>query len=687
MKKKNIIFCVLPIISSSLFAQNANKAGAAVAALNFRVMDIPLLDGMSYFISTIGTFGDIAGMLAIVLFITTLIWNAFRLWFGTQQVRKAAVDIMLKCLLFTAVFASYRGIQLGVMDLAMKIGANAGGGAAEVATTFSNLKETLEEKTTVAQNTMKKMFKEVGTTGGALSEKDIKNIAKGVGYSEKEVREQAEKYGVKINDNAATVAGKAFLGLTALTGNVYAGATGALETLIAVGIKNKIQYKKMYKNLHDEEAKNFQKMVKNGEGADIQNLLAGFAEVMYENPDWENASEDLKSNINKYIYSPFITTTDQLEENQQWSLENWKKTGIDEGVIISPAALIKTCVLVANVIMATEENTTDENNQTSKKFFQKTWQDINRFIMSIIMVFGIIFAGIFCCIQYCMCVFEYWIVTSIGVLFIPCILFDGTKTYASKLIQLYVSYFIKITVMLLCVFWTFSTYINAASNILVSGKPATMLNFAYILFALILGFVVTQNAPQIAMTILNGTPQLSMGEFLHAAGTAAAGAALAKKGATMATKMAAPVVKGANAGIAEGAAAAAGAWKGAGEANAGFGTKFKMAASAFAKQTGSAWGSGIKNQTSRFVQGKDSSSHNASSLHSGVGSAEALNLNPKNAGDNGKITNKNISEAYATQAKQAAEAQKAKQADNNPPPDEQAGKLSFNGDENISDLG
>ena len=501
MKKKNIIFCVLPIISSSLFAQNANKAGAAVAALNFRVMDIPLLDGMSYFISTIGTFGDIAGMLAIVLFITTLIWNAFRLWFGTQQVRKAAVDIMLKCLLFTAVFASYRGIQLGVMDLAMKIGANAGGGAAEVATTFSNLKETLEEKTTVAQNTMKKMFKEVGTTGGALSEKDIKNIAKGVGYSEKEVREQAEKYGVKINDNAATVAGKAFLGLTALTGNVYAGATGALETLIAVGIKNKIQYKKMYKNLHDEEAKNFQKMVKNGEGADIQNLLAGFAEVMYENPDWENASEDLKSNINKYIYSPFITTTDQLEENQQWSLEKWKKSGIDEGVIISPAALIKTCVLVANVIMATEENTTDENNQTSKKFFQKTWQDINRFIMSIIMVFGIIFAGIFCCIQYCMCVFEYWIVTSIGVLFIPCILFDGTKTYASKLIQLYVSYFIKITVMLLCIFWTFSTYINAASNILVSGKPATMLNFAYILFAVILGFVVTQNAPHIAITI------------------------------------------------------------------------------------------------------------------------------------------------------------------------------------------
>lgn len=39
-----------------------------------------------------------------------------------------------------------------------------------------------------------------------------------------------------------------------------------------------------------------------------------------------------------------------------------------------------------------------------------------------------------------------------------------------------------------------------------------------------------------------------------------------------------------------------GAWKGAGEAGAGFGTKFKMAAGAGFKQTASAWDSGIKDQ-------------------------------------------------------------------------------------------
>ena len=669
MKKKNIVLFILPLVSSFLFAENVNKGGSAVAALNFRVMDIPLLDGMSYFISTIYTFGDIAGKLAIALFLATLIWNAFRLWFGTQQVRKAAIDIMLKCLLFTAVFAGYRGIQVGVIDLAMKIGTYAGGGAAEVASRFSDLKEDIEAKLKVAQNTMEKIFQQSGETRGALSETDVKNLAKGVGLSEQEVRERAEKYGVKINDSASTAAGKALQ----YTGN----GVWALGTLAAVGISNKIQYRKMYKNLQEGEAKK---------------LLAGLSEVLYENPDWENSSEDVKSNIDKYIYSPFITTTDQLKANDKWTIEKWNNTGLNEGVMVSPAALIKTCVLVANIIMATEENTTDEDGQTTKKHFIPTWQEIGHFIMTIIMVLGIIFAGIFCCIQYCMCIFEYWIVTSLGVLFIPCILFDGTKTYASKLIQLYVAYFIKITIMLLCIFWTFSTYINVASNILTSARPVTMLNFAYIMFALILGFVVTQNAPQIAMTMLNGTPQLSMGEFMHAAGTVAAGAALAKKGATMAAKKAAPVVQGVNAGVAEGAAAAAGTWNGAREAGAEFGTRFKMATGAGFKQTASAWNSGIKDHASRLITGKESSSHNASSLHVGVGNVEQLkktdyNVTSQKADSHGAATLGNIQEAYASQAKEAAEAKQAMKKKPESEPPEQPDKVSIDGSEQKSNLG
>lgn len=682
MKKKNIIFSLLPLLSSSVFAANANKAGSAVASINFRVMDIPLLDGMAYFISTLDRFASIAGTIAIVLFMATLIWNAFRLWFGTQQVRKAAVDIMLKCLLFTAVFASYQGIRYGVMDLSMKIGSYAGGGAAEVATRFSDLKETVENKLNASRAYMIKMFQKTKDEGGGtLSETDIKNFSKGVGLTEEEITKYAQEYGLKITDSAWTAMNKDESG-------------GGIITAIMQGSSNKKAYKKMLKKLEDEEQKAFEKMVKNGEGEDIQNLLAGFAEVLYENPDWTTADESLKSSIEKYIYSPFITTSGELKEGDKWSLEKWKATGMNEGMMVSPAALMKTCVLVANVLMAYSSN--DIPNNTKKKLIP-SWDDVGNFIIMIIMCLGIIASGVFVCIQYSMCIFEYWIVTSLGILFVPCILFDGTKSYAAKLIQLFIAYFVKITIMLLCIFWTFSTYINASINIIGSSHPVSLLNFAYIFFALILGFVVTQNAPQIAMTMLNGTPQLSMGEFMHAAGTAAAGAALAKKGATMAAKKAAPVVQGANAGIAEGAAAAAGAWKGAEEAGAGFGTKFKMAAGAGIKQTASAWDSGIKDHASRLITGKESSSHNASSLHNGVGNikqiqgGETLTQEQQNkAGLNGQVNNNVISAINQNQVKQAVEAEKAKNKGNNTTaenPEEQASKVSIDGSEQQSDLG
>lgn len=139
------------------------------------------------------------------------------------------------------------------------------------------------------------------------------------------------------------------------------------------------------------------------------------------------------------------------------------------------------------------------------------------------------------------------------------------------------------------------------------------------------------------------------------------------------------------------AAAAAGAWKGAGEAGAGFGTKFNMAAGAGFKQTTSAFSSGIKDHASRLLTGKESSSHNASSLHVGVGSANVLGLTSDNADKSGNVTNKSITEAYSKQAKQEAqkiEEEKAKKQ--NPPSDnseQQAGKVNIAGNEQSSDLG
>ena len=690
--KKYLILPFVFLISGYVFAGPITAITNSLQKQNWTVFDTPLFNGIGYFISTFSTFSYVASYLSIILGLTGVLWNAFRLWFGTQQVRKACIDIGIKFLVYSCIVMIYGSVVSWVMNFSTNLGLYAGNGYFETRTTFQNMYENYKEETKAASEALNNFYNSVGEEGKKLSDETIKLLAKNTGYTTEELKKKVEASGIEVDKtfiNAKTVTSSAGAsagilgGVTAgaaigsaipivgtVAGALIGGLIGGIGGYLAgrkVGdvVDSSISSAQIYKNAEDAQQKEMLKKIKNGEFRDAFIMMKALDEVIKPVTNEDGSI--------RYIYEPLIEVP-----------------GTDGNTLklISPGAIIKTGVLWANIIKTMEATDFDSDAGTFlEKKIDGGFNSIMNWIMQFILVIGIILSVIFATIQYIMAIFEYFIVSSMGVIFIPCVLFDGTKTYASKLITLFLSFFVKITVTIMCLFFVINMFAINADVIIKSGHPCSLSNFAYLLFTILLGFILTQNAPQVALTILNGTPQLSMGEFLHAAGTAAAGAALAKKGATMAAKTAAPVVKGANAGIAEGAAAAAGAWKGAGEAGASFGTKFKMAAGAGFKQTASAFDSGIKDYASRLITGKESSSHNASSLHVGVGSRENfVGTTKENANKDGTLTNKNISEAYAAQAKKAAEAQKAKNAGNNPLPDEQAGKVSIAGSEQQSNL-
>lgn len=697
-KKLFIIASALFVTSSQVFAGPLSGITNGLANTNFTVFDTPLLNGIEYFIQTISTFSYVAGYLAIVLGLTGVLWNAFRLWFGTQQVRKACIDIGMKFLLYTCILLLYGSITSGVMNLATNLGLNAGNGYFTTRVTLQTMYENVKEQTKAANDALESFYNSIGENGKSLSEDTVRLLAKNTGYSTDELKKKLEESGITVDKtfaNAKTV-GSGVGTVGGIAGGVAAGAAigsvipgvgnvvGALVGGLVVGIGgyfagrgvgSAISTNQLYKNAQDTQQKEMLKKIKNGDFKDAFIMMKALDEVIspVTNPDGSIS----------YIYDPLL------------SLKGTNGTTIK---LISPGAIIKTGVLWANLIKNMEATDFDSSAGTFlEKKLDGGFNALTNYIMQLILVIGIIASMIFATIQYVMAIFEYFIVTSMGVIFIPCVLFDGTKTYASKLITLFLSFFVKITVSIMCLFFVINMFATNASVIISSGHPCSLANFAYLFFTIIMGFILTQNAPQIAMTMLNGTPQLSMGEFLHAAGTAAAGAALAKRGASMAANKAAPVIRGANAGIAEGAAAASDAWKGAGEAGAGFGTKFWMAAGAGIRQTVSAWNSGIKDHASRLITGKESSSHNASSLHNGVGNikqiqgGETLTQEQQNkAGLNGQVNNNVISAINQNQVKQAVEAEKAKNKGNNTTSEnseEQASKVSIDGSEQKSDLG
>jgi type IV secretion system protein TrbL len=252
------------------------------------------------------------------------------------------------------------------------------------------------------------------------------------------------------------------------------------------------------------------------EDKDLQQAMItmkAMEEVLVEQTDEESGYGESK--VKQYLYNPFMTDREGRQTN-----------------LLSPGAMIKTAVLISDIIsrQGSTEYSSDKQGFIEKKL-DETFQKILSLILVILMTFGLIMASVFCVIQYVMCIFEYFVVTAVGVIFIPFCLWDGTKSFTAKLVTLFTSFFIKIMVMILCLFWVYSAFIYMGVSILSSNEPISFLSFAYFIFTCLLGWVVTQNGPQIAVTILNGSPQLSMGEFLHAAGTAVASAAMAKRAA------------------------------------------------------------------------------------------------------------------------------------------------------------
>jgi type IV secretion system protein TrbL len=485
-----LFLCTVPVFSFSI---------SNLAQGNFKQLDLPLIDGIAYFQSTIWSFYRIARTLATLLGIVCILWNAFRLWMGTQEVRKACVDIITKFLIFVFLINVYPLIISGVAETAINIGMHAGGGYNKVNAAFYALREDCETKIRMAQETLYEILRE-GKDGGALNTESIKLLAQITYIEEDELESFLKDKGVEV-----------------FSQEDYDSLGKGWWNALFPSREQRELSGKMADFVHSI---NVDAALSLADDKDLQQAMItmkAMEEVLVEQTDDEEPGSG-ESKITHYLYNPFMTDRDGRQTN-----------------LLSPGAMIKTAVLIGDILsrQGSTEYSSDKQGFIDRKL-DETFQKIISLILVILMTFGLIMASIFCVIQYVMCIFEYFIVTAVGVIFIPFCLWDGTKSFTAKLVTLFTSFFIKIMVMILCLFWVYSAFIYMGVSILSSNEPISFLSFAYFIFTCLLGWVVTQNGPQIAVTILNGSPQLSMGEFLHAAGTAVASAAMAKRAASTA---------------------------------------------------------------------------------------------------------------------------------------------------------
>lgn len=205
----------------------------------------------------------------------------------------------------------------------------------------------------------------------------------------------------------------------------------------------------------------------------------------------------------------------------------------NETFYLSPGALLRMTLLAANIMHSKNTSAFIQRNEEIDAAKLNPFVSAGRTIQSgmqfvldgIVVWFCVIVLAlcvIFALVQYIMTVIEFTIVAAVGVIFIPLLLFDGTKDIPKKLVPVFISFMVKMIVITLCLMFVYYLIIEFTINTITSDGFDIVWLLVDVAFNAVLSYVMTQNAPKIAQTILTGQPQLSMGEFVAAAGTAAA---------------------------------------------------------------------------------------------------------------------------------------------------------------------
>lgn len=428
-------------------------------------IDNVLLDGMDYFAGLFYFFNHWAYRIAAWVMLVGLLINAIKLLFGAEAIKKVAIGTLGKLLVFGLLFFSYNSIVATVANTALSWGSNSGGGRGTVTANLITLMEQTKADLAIAQELSAiENPKERETKLKSMKKEYRAQKAMGRGTKNRLVNDLVSSDGVANYRNQAN--------LYKDVDEVIDFQEKTLKTLEGILVPTKVKDKNG--NLVDTYFLATTLIDKKGNPTYYVSPAA-FLKVSFLTGElmWRRQADYVEIKYNE-----------ALEDAEERTKGDWVKFPALE-------AMLET--------------------YTMSTFFN--------FILCFICKIAIFICAIMILIQYIMTFFEYAIVTSIVVFYIPFYLADATKQITAKLFPIFWNFFIKLMVITICMWFSLYIYINIGSDQMGAGVPFDAMSFLTTMFSILLSFVVTQSSPKISQTIISGNPELSMGEFLMAAGT------------------------------------------------------------------------------------------------------------------------------------------------------------------------
>ena len=435
-------------------------------------IDVPVIQAIEYFSGIMATFFKWGTHYAVAIGTIGLVWSAFKLANSRFTLKDFWWDTMYKWLLFILFMSLYPLVTLGMSRVANRVGIDAGNGKQAIIDSLTSMKKSIEQDLASQMQWSESLDKDLNNLVSRTE-----NITFDTSFG------NSDTYNEYIENLTEEIQVAKF--------NSKSVKKQALELV------NEYREKNKFHSLYGART------------------LQAIKDILVE--------KQVDGTDGDFLTDSYV------------DLNIWLKTADGEdSYYLSPGAIMRVTVLGCQIMWEKNQlsyaidmddiETSDVNFM--KKGFSKmsaTIAHVPTMIMTMFCCIVLVFCGIFACIQYVMTILEYTIVVGIGAFFIPFILFDGTKELPKKLIPVFMGFVIKMIVITICMFFVFYLFIQETIDIMAENGGMNWVTFVTIVFTCVIGFVLTQNAPKIAQTLLTGQPQLSMGELVTAAGTLAMG--------------------------------------------------------------------------------------------------------------------------------------------------------------------
>ncbi len=539
-KKRIFIFLGLFLFGSLAFAMPPLNVDASSDMWNNN-WDLPIVESLVYFGGSLFVFMNLAAKICVFLFFLNICWHSFKLWFGVIEIKKVAIDMLYKYILVTVLMTIYPSVVDGVFSLATNIGVGATNSATYLTNNITATFTASYNATLTSMKAIKMALADEKLKN--IKPEDLKKMSKALAMSPEELEDEFKKvYSNYKTTNEFSSMEDFWESKNSNKEKWWAKIPGA-TTVVALrdSTKKKDERKRTYQKLFTDAFKDYdlENMIvlfdtfnsSFGMGDINESLVASIMDNSKSSEDLDVAIQvgetEIANRIKSYFTSPYM----DIPYVETIKSHDGKKTlqGINtfRTNILSPSQMLRIGVMLAKVVenkgkigvekhqnrKGEQEGLTASSNilNFTEIKVQELFETIIKFIFPYLMLLPIII----CIVNYIVCVLEYYFVTSIGILFVPLLLFDPTKQYGSKLLYLFFSYFMKVLTITVITYFCLGFLLKSGTYLMLNPDTFGFQSVAYGLFIFVLSLIMSQHGPEIGQILLTGNPALSSGSVAN----------------------------------------------------------------------------------------------------------------------------------------------------------------------------